>query len=92
MQTFLAAESDATCKRNALLSLATVEMSKAAEWLISVWDGVASMDDVLQMALIEVARMHPIVFVRALATLTQNPAAANGELLFYPILNAVGYG
>ncbi|KAF8435813.1 coatomer protein [Boletus edulis BED1] len=57
MQTFLAAESDATCKRNAFVFLASVAMNKAVEWLRSVWDGVASMDEGLQMAVIEVARM-----------------------------------
>ena len=57
MQTFLAAESDATCKRNAFVFLAGVAMNKAVEWLRSVWDGVASMDEGLQMAIIEVARM-----------------------------------
>lgn len=57
MQTFLAAESDATCKRNAFVFLANVAMNKAVEWLRSVWDGVASMDEGLQMAIIEVARI-----------------------------------
>ncbi|KAG6380555.1 adaptin N terminal region-domain-containing protein [Boletus reticuloceps] len=57
MQTFLAAESDATCKRNAFVFLASVAMNKAVEWLRSVWDGVASMDEGLQMTVIEVARM-----------------------------------
>ncbi|KAF8555045.1 Coatomer, beta subunit [Imleria badia] len=57
MQTFLAAESDATCKRNAFVFLAGVAMNKAVEWLRSVWDGVASMDEGLQMAIIEVSRM-----------------------------------
>ncbi|KAG9309077.1 adaptin N terminal region-domain-containing protein [Chiua virens] len=57
MQTFLAAESDATCKRNAFVFLANVAMNKAVEWLRGVWDGVASMDEGLQMAIIEVARM-----------------------------------
>ena len=60
MQTFLAAESDATCKRNAFVFLAHVAMNKAVEWLRSVWDGVASMDEGLQMAVIEVARMDCI--------------------------------
>ncbi|KAH7886317.1 adaptin N terminal region-domain-containing protein [Phlebopus sp. FC_14] len=57
MQTFLAAESDATCKRNAFVFLASVAMNKAVEWLRSVWDGISGMDEGLQMAVIEVARM-----------------------------------
>lgn len=57
MQTFLAAESDATCKRNAFVFLASVAMNKAVEWLRGVWDGIGGMDEGLQMAIIEVARM-----------------------------------
>ncbi|KAF9235057.1 adaptin N terminal region-domain-containing protein [Melanogaster broomeanus] len=57
MQTFLAAESDATCKRNAFVFLAHVAMNKAIEWLRNVWDGIGSMDEGLQMAVIEVARI-----------------------------------
>ncbi|KIJ10292.1 hypothetical protein PAXINDRAFT_164290 [Paxillus involutus ATCC 200175] len=57
MQIFLAAESDATCKRNAFVFLANVAMNKAVEWLRSVWDGIGSMDEGLQMAVIEVARI-----------------------------------
>ena len=60
MQTFLAAESDATCKRNAFVFLASVAMNKAVEWLRSIWDGVASMDEGLQMAVIEVSRLDCI--------------------------------
>ncbi|KAI6024365.1 adaptin N terminal region-domain-containing protein [Pisolithus marmoratus] len=57
MQTFLAAESDASCKRNALVFLANVALPRAVEWLRGVWDGIVSMDEGLQMAVVEVARM-----------------------------------
>jgi coatomer subunit beta len=38
MQTFLAAESDATCKRNAFVFLAHCAMDKAMEWIFGVYD------------------------------------------------------
>ncbi|KAI6138516.1 adaptin N terminal region-domain-containing protein [Pisolithus tinctorius] len=57
MQTFLAAESDASCKRNALVFLANVTLPRAVEWLRGVWDGIVSMDEGLQMIVVEVARM-----------------------------------
>lgn len=57
MQTFLAAESDASCKRNALVFLANVALPRAVEWLRGVWDGIVSMDEGLQMTVVEVARM-----------------------------------
>ncbi|KAI5981070.1 coatomer protein [Pisolithus albus] len=57
MQTFLAAESDASCKRNALVFLANVALPRAVEWLRGVWDGIVGMDEGLQMAVVEVARM-----------------------------------
>jgi len=57
MQTFLAAESDASCRRNALVFLANVALPRAVEWLRSIWDGIIGMDEGLQMAVIEVARM-----------------------------------
>ncbi|KAL4064123.1 adaptin N terminal region-domain-containing protein [Scleroderma yunnanense] len=57
MQTFLAAESDASCRRNALVFLANVALPRAVDWLRSVWDGIVTMDEGLQMAVIEVARM-----------------------------------
>lgn len=57
MQTFLAAESDASCKRNALVFLAHIALPRAVEWLRTVWDGIVGLDEGLQMAVIEVAQM-----------------------------------
>ncbi|KAG0706699.1 armadillo-type protein [Suillus ampliporus] len=57
MQTFIAAESDATCKRNAFVFLAQCAMPKAVEWLISVYDQLTSLDELLQMSIIEVIRL-----------------------------------
>jgi coatomer subunit beta len=56
MQTFLAAESDATCKRNAFIFLAHCAMDKAVEWIFSVRDTIGSLDEGLQMAIVEVIR------------------------------------
>jgi coatomer subunit beta len=57
MQTFLAAESDATCKRNAFIFLAQCDMDKAVEWINSVYDSMSGLDEGLQMAVIEVIRL-----------------------------------
>jgi coatomer subunit beta len=57
MQTFLAAESDATCKRNAFVFLAHCAMPKAVEWILSVYDQISGLDELLQMSIIEVIRL-----------------------------------
>ncbi|PCH34145.1 coatomer protein [Wolfiporia cocos MD-104 SS10] len=56
IQTFLAAESDATCKRNAFVFLANCAMPRAVEYVLQVFDQIPSMDELLQMAIIEVIR------------------------------------
>ncbi|OCH95747.1 coatomer protein [Obba rivulosa] len=56
IQTFLAAESDATCKRNAFVFLANCALPKAIEYILQVFDQIPSMDELLQMAIIEVIR------------------------------------
>lgn len=56
MYTFLVAESDATCKRNAFVFLSTVKMDKAVEWIMSVRESVGGLDETLQMSVIEVIR------------------------------------
>lgn len=57
IQTFLAAESDATCKRNAFVFLANNAMPKAVEWILQVFDQIPAMDELLQMSIIEVIRL-----------------------------------
>ncbi|OBZ68501.1 Coatomer subunit beta [Grifola frondosa] len=57
IQTFLAAESDATCKRNAFVFLAQCAMQKAVEYIFQVFDQIPSMDELLQMSIIEVIRL-----------------------------------
>jgi coatomer subunit beta len=56
MQTFLAAESDATCKRNAFVFLANCAMPKAVEYVLQVYDQIPNVDELLQMSIIEVIR------------------------------------
>ncbi|KAI0734370.1 coatomer protein [Fomitopsis betulina] len=56
IQTFLAAESDATCKRNAFVFLANCAMPKAVEYILQVFDQIPNMDELLQMSIIEVIR------------------------------------
>ena len=57
IQTFLAAESDATCKRNAFVFLSQCAMPKAVEYILQVFDQIPSMDELLQMSIIEVIRL-----------------------------------
>ncbi|KAH9897960.1 coatomer protein [Cubamyces lactineus] len=57
IQTFLAAESDATCKRNAFVFLSHCAMPKAVEYIMQVFDQIPSMDELLQMSIIEVIRL-----------------------------------
>ncbi len=57
IQTFLAAESDATCKRNAFVFLANCAMPKAVEYVAQVHDQIGSLDELLQIAIIDVIRL-----------------------------------
>ncbi|KAG8848236.1 coatomer subunit beta [Tulasnella sp. 330] len=56
MQTFLAAETDMTCKRNAFVFLANCAMPRAVEYLMSVLEQIPSLDELMQMAIIETIR------------------------------------
>ncbi|KAF8488690.1 putative coatomer complex beta chain [Gautieria morchelliformis] len=56
IQTFLAAESDATCKRNAFVFLANMSAPKAVEYVLQVYDQIPGFDELLQMAIIELIR------------------------------------
>jgi coatomer subunit beta len=57
LQTFMAAESDATCKRNAFVFLAHCAMPKAVEWILSIYEQISGLDELLQMSVIEVIRL-----------------------------------
>jgi coatomer subunit beta len=57
IHTFLAAESDSTCKRNAFVFLANCATPKAVEYVLQVYDQIPSLDESLQMAIIDVIRL-----------------------------------
>ncbi|KAF5352861.1 hypothetical protein D9756_006222 [Leucocoprinus leucothites] len=57
MYTFLIAETDSTCKRNAFVFLAHCSMEKAVEYVSSIYDTIPGLDEALQMSIIEVIRM-----------------------------------
>jgi coatomer subunit beta len=57
MHTFLIAESDSACKRNAFVFLAHSSMSKAVEYILSIYDSIGSLDEALQMSIIEIIRL-----------------------------------
>lgn len=56
MTTFLAAESDAVCKRNAFVFLAHASMERAVVWIAGNSEGVQGMDESMQMAIVDVVR------------------------------------
>lgn len=58
LETFLAAESDATCKRNAFVTLCNIAQPVAVRYLLSVMDSLEGMDELMQMAVIELVRME----------------------------------
>lgn len=49
-------ESDPTCKRNAFVSLCTVNQAKAVEYILSIYDSISSLDELFQLAVIELVR------------------------------------
>ncbi|KAF8814026.1 coatomer protein [Phlegmacium glaucopus] len=57
IHTFLIAESDSACKRNAFVFLAHCSMPKAVEYILSIYDSIGSLDEALQMSIIEIIRL-----------------------------------
>jgi len=57
MYTFLIAESDSSCKRNAFVFLAHCSMPKAVEYILGIYDTIGSLDEALQMSIIEIIRL-----------------------------------
>ncbi|KAF9654103.1 coatomer protein [Thelephora ganbajun] len=57
IQTFLAAESDSTCKRNAFVFLSNCAMPKAVEYILQHFNQIPNMDELLQMSIIEVIKL-----------------------------------
>ncbi|KAH9815854.1 adaptin N terminal region-domain-containing protein [Melampsora americana] len=56
VQTFLAAESDLTCKRNAFIMLVNTSPVRAIEYLLQIYDQISSLDELMQQAVIELIR------------------------------------
>jgi len=56
LRTFLA-ESDATCKRNAFVFLAHCAIPKAVEWILSIYEQISGLDELLHMSVIEVIQL-----------------------------------
>ncbi|VDB90223.1 unnamed protein product [Peniophora sp. CBMAI 1063] len=83
IHTFLAAESDATCKRNAFVFLANCAMPRAVEYVSQVYDQISGLDELLQMAIIDVVRLdcktdekHRPRWIRCIFELLQAPSHA----------------
>ncbi|PPQ71431.1 hypothetical protein CVT24_011939 [Panaeolus cyanescens] len=81
--TFLIAESDSSCKRNAFVFLSQCAMPKAVEYILSIYDTIASLDESLQMSIIEVIRldckndsMHRSRYIRCILELLNAPSHA----------------
>ena len=60
IQTFLEGESDHTCKRNAFAALSQIDHQRALTYLSSVFDGIASADELLQLVELEFIRKDAI--------------------------------
>lgn len=56
LDTFLAAESDSTCKRNAFVTLCNISQPTAVRYLLANFDQIPGMDELMQMAVIELVR------------------------------------
>lgn len=57
---FLETETDQTCKRNAFAALSTISHEKALQYLSTVFDGIASADELIQLVAIEFIRKDAI--------------------------------
>ncbi|OAG36762.1 hypothetical protein AYO21_09035 [Fonsecaea monophora] len=60
LHTFLAGETDTTCKRNAFAALMTISHDKALEYLTGVLDGVPNADELLQLVELEFIRKDAV--------------------------------
>lgn len=59
--TFLQAENDNTCKRNAFVALSSISHKKALDYLTLVFDEIAGLDELTQLVLIEFIRKDAAV-------------------------------
>lgn len=60
LHTFLAGESDTTCKRNAFAALMSISHDKALEYLSGVIDGIPNADELLQLVELEFIRKDAV--------------------------------
>lgn len=61
IHTFLIAESDATCKRNAFVMLISTAPERAYDYFVnSVYDSIATSDELTQLAVIELVRREGV--------------------------------
>lgn len=49
-------ESDSTCKRNAFVTLCNISQPTAVRYLLNNYDAISGMDELMQMAVIELVR------------------------------------
>ncbi|WVQ96006.1 hypothetical protein IAU59_003106 [Kwoniella sp. CBS 9459] len=83
LDTFLAAESDSTCKRNAFVTLCNISQPTAVRYLLNNFDQIAGMDELMQMAVIELVRKearseggHRAKWIRCIFELLNSPSHA----------------
>ncbi|KAI9638983.1 ER to Golgi transport-related protein [Dioszegia hungarica] len=83
LDTFLAAESDMTCKRNAFVTLCNISQPTAVRYLLSNFDSIGGMDELMQMAVIELVRKeakteggHRAKWIRCIFELLNSPSHA----------------
>ncbi|EIW71578.1 hypothetical protein TREMEDRAFT_71204 [Tremella mesenterica DSM 1558] len=80
---FLAAESDSTCKRNAFVALCNISQSTAVRYVLTNFDQISGMDELMQMAVIELVRKeakieggHRAKWIRCIFELLNSPSHA----------------
>lgn len=56
IHTFLIAESDSTCRRNAFTMLIHCAPARAIDYFLSIYDGLTGLDEQMQLAVIELVR------------------------------------
>ena len=60
IQTFLEAENDHTCKRNAFVALSIMNHDKALEYLSGAFDGIPNADELIQLVELEFIRKDAV--------------------------------
>ena len=56
IQTFIAAETDTTCKRNGFVALINLAPSRAIEYFLQIYETIGSLDELMQLSIIELVR------------------------------------